>query len=51
MWKYFAPVVIFALLLLMFVKGLDPERNVNALPPPYFGNAARHFELPALPQP
>ena len=51
MWKYFAPVVIFALLILMFVKGLDPERNVNALPSPFLNNPAPQFELPSLTDP
>jgi len=51
MWKYSAPVVIFALLLLMFVKGLDPERDVNALPSPFLGNPAPQFELPSLTDP
>ena len=48
MWKYSAPVVIFALLILMFVKGLDPERDVNALPSPFLGKPAPQFELPSL---
>ena len=51
MWKYFAPLIIFALLLLMFVKGLDPERDVNALPSPFLGNPAPEFELPSLRDP
>lgn len=51
MWKYFAPLVIFALLLLMFIKGLDPERDVNALPSPFLGNPAPQFELPSLTDP
>jgi cytochrome c biogenesis protein CcmG/thiol:disulfide interchange protein DsbE len=51
MWKYSAPVVIFALLLLMFVKGLDPERDVNALPSPFLGKPAPQFELPSLTDP
>ena len=51
MWKYSAPVVIFALLILMFVKGLDPERNVNALPSPFLGKPAPQFELPSLTDP
>jgi len=51
MWKYSAPMVIFALLLLMFVKGLDPERDVNALPSPFLGKPAPQFELPSLTDP
>ena len=51
MWKYFAPLAIFALLILMFVKGLDPERNVNALPSPFIDNPAPQFELPSLADP
>ena len=51
MWKYSAPIVIFALLILMFVKGLDPERDVNALPSPFLGKPAPQFELPSLTDP
>jgi cytochrome c biogenesis protein CcmG/thiol:disulfide interchange protein DsbE len=51
MWKYFAPLVIFALLIMMFIKGLDPERDVNALPSPFLGNPAPQFELPSLTDP
>ena len=51
MWKYSIPVVLFALLILMFVKGLDPDRNVNALPSPFLGKPAPQFELPSLTDP
>ena len=51
MWKYFAPVVLFALLILMFVKGLDPQRDLNALPSPFLGKPAPQFELPSLTDP
>lgn len=51
MWKYSVPVIIFALLMLMLVKGLDPERDVNALPSPFLGKPAPQFELPSLTDP
>jgi len=51
MWKFSIPVVLFALLILMFVKGLDPERDVNALPSPFLGKPAPRFELPSLTDP
>ena len=51
MWKYSVPVVLFALLILMFVKGLDPDRDVNALPSPFLGKPAPQFELPSLTDP
>ncbi len=51
MWKYSVPVVLFALLMLMLVKGLDPERDVNALPSPFLGKPAPQFELPSLADP
>jgi cytochrome c biogenesis protein CcmG/thiol:disulfide interchange protein DsbE len=51
MWKYSIPVVLFALLILMFVKGLDPQRDVNALPSPFLGKPAPEFALPSLNDP
>ena len=51
MIRYLAPLVLFGLLILVFVKGLDPERNLNALPSPFLGKPAPQFELPSLTDP
>ena len=48
MIRYIAPLVVFALLVLVFVKGLDPERNLNELPSPFLGKDAPEFDLPRL---
>jgi len=49
MWKYFAPLVIFALLILVLMSGLgkDPSR----LPSPLIEKPAPQFELPSLTDP
>ena len=49
MWKYFAPLVIFALLILVLMSGLgeDPSR----LPSPLIEKPAPRFELPSLTDP
>ena len=49
MWKYFAPLVIFGLLVLVLMSGLgkDPSR----LPSPLIEKPAPQFELPSLTQP
>jgi cytochrome c biogenesis protein CcmG/thiol:disulfide interchange protein DsbE len=51
MIRYIAPLVVFFLLVLVFIKGLDPERDLNALPSPFLGNPAPQFELPTLRNP
>ena len=51
MVRYIAPLVVFGLLVLVFVKGLDPERDINALPSPFLGKPAPEFDLPALKNP
>ena len=48
MVRYVAPLVVFALLVLVFIKGLDPDRDLNALPSPFLGNPAPQFDLPTL---
>ena len=40
--------MVFALLVLVFIKGLDPDRDLNALPSPFLGNPAPQFDLPTL---
>lgn len=51
MVRYVAPLVVFVLLVLVFIKGLDPERDLNALPSPFLGNPAPQFDLPTLKDP
>ena len=54
MWKYFAPLVIFALFFLVLKTGLDDVRegkNVSDLPSPFIGRPAPEFELPSLEDP
>ena len=48
MVRYLAPLVFFALLVLVFIKGLDPERDLNELPSPFPGKPAPAFELPTV---
>ncbi len=51
MIRYLAPLVFFVLLVLVFIKGLDPERDLNELPSPFLGKPAPQFELPKLKMP
>jgi len=51
MLRYVAPLGLFLLLILVLVKGLDPERDLNALPSPFLGKPAPQFELPSLNDP
>lgn len=51
MIRYVAPLVVFTLLIALFVKGLDPERDLNELPSPFLGKTAPSFELPTLEDP
>ena len=51
MIRYIAPLVFFFLLVGVFIKGLDPERDLNALPSPFLGNPAPQFDLPTLKNP
>jgi len=48
MVRFIAPLVAFALLVLIFIKGLDPERNLNELPSPFLGKEAPDFDLPRV---
>ncbi len=51
MWRFVTPLVLFGLLVAVFVKGLDPERNLNELPSPFVGKTAPTFDLPGLKDP
>jgi cytochrome c biogenesis protein CcmG/thiol:disulfide interchange protein DsbE len=51
MIRYIAPLVAFGLLILVFIKGLDPERDLNELPSPFLGKPAPEFDLPTLENP
>lgn len=48
MIRFVAPLVAFVVLVLIFIKGLDPQRDLNALPSPFIGKAQPHFDLPNL---
>jgi len=48
MIRFIAPLVAFGLLVLVFIKGLDPERNLNELPSPFLGKEAPQFDLPRV---
>lgn len=48
MIRFIAPLVAFGLLILVFIKGLDPERNLNELPSPFLGKEAPGFDLPRV---
>ena len=49
MIRYIAPVIVFAVMIPVFIVGLN--RNPNELPSPYLGNPAPRFELPQLANP
>jgi cytochrome c biogenesis protein CcmG/thiol:disulfide interchange protein DsbE len=51
MIRFAIPLVVLALMILVFIKGLDPERDLNALPSPFLGKPAPQFELPKLKNP
>ncbi len=48
MIRYLAPLVVFGLLVAVFIKGLDPERDLNELPSPFLGKEAPTFDLPRV---
>jgi cytochrome c biogenesis protein CcmG/thiol:disulfide interchange protein DsbE len=49
MWKYFAPLVIFGLLILVLMSGLGKDPSL--LPSPLIEKAAPQFELPSVNDP
>jgi cytochrome c biogenesis protein CcmG/thiol:disulfide interchange protein DsbE len=48
MIRYVAPLVVFAVLVVVFIKGLNPDRNINELPSPFLGKEAPTFDLPDI---
>lgn len=51
MARFIAPLVVFAILVVVFVRGLDPDRNLNELPSPFLGKEAPQFDLPRVKNP
>ncbi len=45
MWKFLLPVAAFIALVVLFVFGLNPKRDIRALPSPLIGKAAPAFNL------
>jgi cytochrome c biogenesis protein CcmG/thiol:disulfide interchange protein DsbE len=45
MWKFLVPIAIFGALVLLFAMGLNPNRDIHALPSPLVGKAAPTFTL------
>ena len=45
MWKFLLPFAAFILLVVVFAFGLDPKRDIHALPSPLIGKAAPEFSL------
>lgn len=48
MSRYVAPLIVLAILIVVFIKGLDPRRNLNELPSPFLDKQAPQFDLPNL---
>ena len=45
MWKFLLPAAAFVALVVLFVFGLNPSRDIHALPSPLIGKAAPQFTL------
>jgi cytochrome c biogenesis protein CcmG/thiol:disulfide interchange protein DsbE len=45
MWKFILPAVLFIGLVIMFAFGLNPNRDIHALPSPLIGKPAPQFAL------
>jgi cytochrome c biogenesis protein CcmG, thiol:disulfide interchange protein DsbE len=45
MWKFLLPVGLFVALVTLFIVGLNPQRDIHALPSPLIGNPAPQFTL------
>ena len=45
MWKFLLPMVAFVGLAVLFVFGLNPNRDIHALPSPLIGKPAPLFHL------
>ncbi len=48
MTRFIAPLVFLVILIGFFVKGLDPDRDLNRLPSPFLDKPAPPFDLPKL---
>jgi len=48
MLRYLSPLLFLAVLIIVFAKGLGPERNLNELPSPFLDKQAPKFDLPGL---
>ena len=46
MWKFLLPAAAFAGLVALFIVGLNPQRDIHALPSPLIGKPAPQFTLP-----
>jgi cytochrome c biogenesis protein CcmG, thiol:disulfide interchange protein DsbE len=51
MWKFLIPMAAFVGLVVMFAFGLNPKRDIHALPSPLIGKAAPEFALTDLNDP
>ncbi len=45
MWKFLLPVAAFVAIVVLFAFGLDPKRDIRALPSPLIGKPAPQFAL------
>lgn len=45
MWKFLLPVAAFVAIVVLFAFGLDPKRDIRALPSPLIGKPAPEFAL------
>ena len=45
MWKFVIPVAAFVALAVLFALGLNPKRDIHALPSPLIGKEAPAFDL------
>ena len=48
MFRFIAPLIFLAVLVGFFIKGLDPERDLNRLPSPFLDKPAPQMDLPRL---
>lgn len=48
MWKFLLPFAVFVALAVLFAFGLDPKRDIHALPSPLIGKPAPSFTLTDL---
>ena len=48
MWKFILPAVVFLGLVVMFAFGLNPSRDIHALPSPLIGKPAPEFALASV---